>query len=197
MARAAGVARGPALCLSFQSRGRGPDAVAAGLCPPPEVLVGRAAMATVSRGAEDGRPVERRARFLPLGMMADGCWGFWPSSTRPTNRRLPSSGDAAAESRRSGPSALHEHVRRFRQEAAARYRADRLIGQGPAMRLARRQVELAAASRASVLLVGPPGSGRQHLAAAIHYGVNPTVARLLTLLSDSFCRWIALCWGPI
>ena len=37
------------------------------------------------------------------------------------------------------------------------------------MQLARRQVELAAASRSSVLLVGPPGSGRQHLAAVIHY----------------------------
>jgi len=61
-------------------------------------------------------------------------------------------------------------LRRFRREAAARFSADRLIGQGPAMRLARRQVELAAASRSSVLLVGPPGSGRRHLAAAIHYG---------------------------
>ena len=66
--------------------------------------------------------------------------------------------------------ALHDRIRRFRQEAAVRYRADRLVGEGPAMRLARRQVELAAASRCGVLLVGPPGSGRQHLAAAIHYG---------------------------
>ena len=38
----------------------------------------------------------------------------------------------------AGPIALHEYVRRFRQEAAARFRADRLIGQCPAMRLARR-----------------------------------------------------------
>ena len=37
------------------------------------------------------------------------------------------------------------------------------------MLLARRQAELAAGSRSSVALVGPPGSGRQHLAAAIHY----------------------------
>jgi DNA-binding NtrC family response regulator len=67
---------------------------------------------------------------------------------------------------------LHAQIRRFRQEAAVRYRADRLIGQGPAMALARRQVELAAASQSSVLLVGPLGSGRQHLAAAIHYGAE-------------------------
>jgi len=68
---------------------------------------------------------------------------------------------------------LHEAIRRFRQEAAGRYRADRLVGVSPAMLLARRQVELAAASRASVLLIGPAGSGRQHLASAIHYASQP------------------------
>ena len=88
----------------------------------------------------------------------------------------------------AGPSALHEQVRRFRQEAAARYRADRLIGQGPAMRLARRQVELAAASRSSVLLVGPPGSGRQHLAAAIHYGANAASRRASPMLAEAGSR---------
>ena len=38
------------------------------------------------------------------------------------------------------------------------------------MRLARSQATLAAEHRANVLIVGPPGSGRQRLAAAIHYG---------------------------
>ena len=37
------------------------------------------------------------------------------------------------------------------------------------MRRARAQAEVAAATRASVLLLGPPGSGRHHLAEAIHY----------------------------
>ena len=41
------------------------------------------------------------------------------------------------------------------------------------MRLARAQVKLAAASHASVLVLGPPGSGRQHVAGAIHYGTDP------------------------
>jgi DNA-binding NtrC family response regulator len=35
---------------------------------------------------------------------------------------------------------------------------------------------LAAAGRANVLVVGPPGSGRRHLAAAIHYCANPPAA---------------------
>ena len=151
----------------------GLDAVAAGLCPPPRVLSGETVTATVCRTAEDGRPMERRARFLPIGIPGESPLGVLaivdatdqpPSQVDPD----PASGVEAGE-----PNALHEHIRRFRQEAAARYRADRLIGQGPAMRLARSQVELAAASRCSVLLVGPPGSGRRHLAAAIHYGANP------------------------
>jgi DNA-binding NtrC family response regulator len=37
------------------------------------------------------------------------------------------------------------------------------------MRRARAQAEVAAATRASVVLLGPPGSGRRHLAEAIHY----------------------------
>jgi DNA-binding NtrC family response regulator len=68
---------------------------------------------------------------------------------------------------------LHEQVAQFRTEAAGRCRADRLVGESPEMRLARAQIEVALQSRRSVLLVGPPGSGRQHVAAAIHYGTDP------------------------
>ena len=151
----------------------GLDAVAAGLCPPPRVLSGQSVTATVCRTAEDGRLVERRASFLPIGVPGESPLGVL--AILDTADQPPSQVDADPSSagEASGANALHEHIRRFRQEAAARYRADRLIGQGPVMRLARRQVELAAASRCSVLLVGPPSSGRQHLAAAIHYGANP------------------------
>ncbi len=152
----------------------GPEAVAAGLCPPPQSLSGGVFDATVARVADDGTIVERHARFLPLGD-GDDFLGV-VAVVDPLDKPPVSAADdvsAAVASAAVEPSeaiALHEHVRRFRQEAAARHRADGLIGQGPAMRLARRRVELAAASRASVLLVGPPGSGRRHLAAAIHYG---------------------------
>ena len=62
---------------------------------------------------------------------------------------------------------MHEQVRSFHQEAAARFRADRLIGQGPAMQLARRQVKLAAASRVERVAGRPVGQrtptpGRRH-----------------------------------
>ena len=139
----------------------GPEAVAAALCPPPASLSGEISTATVARVAEDGTSVERRARFLPIGAVGEDVLGIL-AILDATDRAPDSTADAAFRAPpKPDPIALHEAIRRFRQEAAARFRADRLIGQGPAMRLARRQVELAAASRSSVLLVGPPGSGRR------------------------------------
>jgi DNA-binding NtrC family response regulator len=151
----------------------GLDALAAGLCPPPAVLAGKMAVATVSRPDQSGRSSVRCARFVPLGMEAEDLLGVLAVLDTVDQPPALAERDGAAELQDAEPQVLHEHVRRFRQEAAARYRADRLIGEGPAMRLARRQVELAAVGGASVLLVGPPGSGRRHLAAAIHYGASP------------------------
>ncbi len=155
----------------------GLDAVAAGLCPPPAVLSGNQAAATVCRTTDDGRTRERKAEFFPIGSEAEGLLAVVAvvdADDRPADA---SAVVFSAASAPPEPDALHDQVRRFRQEAAARYRADRLIGQGPAMRLARRQVEAAVACGCSVLLAGPPGSGRKHLAAAIHYGTHPAVGK--------------------
>jgi DNA-binding NtrC family response regulator len=146
----------------------GADAIAAALCPPPASLAGEISTATVARVAEDGASIERRGRFLPIAAVGEEALGVL-AILDASDRTPDSTPDQASEPRETDSIALHEALRRFRQEAAARFLADRLIGEGPAMRLARRQVELAAASRSSVLLVGPPGSGRRHLAAAIHY----------------------------
>lgn len=163
-----------------------PDAVAAALCPPPASLSGEISTATVARVAEDGTSSERRARFLPIGVGSEDVLGILAivdADDRPSDTP-PEPTEPASEKAATEPTALHDAIRRFRQEAASRYRADRLIGQGPAMCLARRQVELAATSRSSVLLVGPPGSGRQHLAAAIHYGEKGVRNRSLTEIKN-------------
>ena len=64
---------------------------------------------------------------------------------------------------------LHAQLQRFRQQAALRYRIERVVGVTPAMRRVRAQAQVAAATRANVVLLGPPGTGRRHLAEAIHY----------------------------
>jgi DNA-binding NtrC family response regulator len=64
---------------------------------------------------------------------------------------------------------LHDAVRHFRQVQSASYRVDRLIGQSPAIARARDQVVVAVDSMASVLIVGPEGSGKEQVAKTIMY----------------------------
>jgi DNA-binding NtrC family response regulator len=52
---------------------------------------------------------------------------------------------------------------------AASHALERLGGSSPAMARVRRQVEVAAASSGTVLIAGPPGIGRQHVARTIHF----------------------------
>ena len=146
-------------------------AAAAGLCPPPAVLEGREVSAQVSYlSPEPAVPEQirfRRARFVPLG------WDDGPpicimavvsdqDSDRPIAEAVPPESDE--------PKELHHLLQKLRGEKRLLYRARSVIGASPAIRRAAAQAAIAAATRASVLIVGPPGSGRRHLAEAIHYG---------------------------
>ena len=77
--------------------------------------------------------------------------------------------------------ALHEHLRRLHRQATLRFGLERLIGTSPAARRAQAQAELAAGSLASVLLVGPAGVGRRHVAESIHYAARPEPGMLVPL----------------
>ncbi len=149
--------------------GEGPAAVAAGLCPPPEAMAGVAMEATVAVPTPEGRLLRRRMRFTPLGTAADDLVGVVAMAAPDPANPSAAGGSAAVPAGEPDSRGLHELLQRFRREAAVRYGADRLVGESPAMRLARRQVELATGCRESVLILGPPGSGRRHTAAAIHY----------------------------
>jgi DNA-binding NtrC family response regulator len=162
----------------------GPEAAAAGLCPPPTVLSGRAVTAAVARPAGQGAEL-RPARFVPLGPAGDllGVVAFldFPEGAEPGPARSDDRGEAIQ---------LHEQLLRFRREAAQTggilpHGVDFLVGASAAIRRARAQAELAAGSRVGVLVVGPPGSGRRRLAAAIHYGRNPAAAGPLVPLDGA------------
>jgi len=163
-----------------------PDAVAAGLCPPPAAMAGDRLQATVSYTSELGHLHARQAMFIPLGTGPENVFGLiaildaedlaepvephvaaWPSATE------------------SEPTELHDQIRQFRRQAASRFRSDGLLGNSPAMRRVRAQVELASGCRAGVLVIGPPGSGRQHVASAIHYGRDGESAGSLVPLACS------------
>ncbi|MGA2799192.1 MAG: helix-turn-helix domain-containing protein [Thermoguttaceae bacterium] len=152
-----------------------PEMVAAGLCPPPGVIAGQDVSAEISYFSGDDRMRRRRAWFHALGSPPGETIGVVAVVDAEDLPEDVSATDLSSGEEPQGVE-LHKVIRRFRQEATGRYRVDRLVGANPAMLLARRQVELAAASRTSVLLVGPAGSGRRHLAAAIHYAGLPDYA---------------------
>jgi DNA-binding NtrC family response regulator len=137
-------------------------ATAAALCPPPTIAE-RGEM-TADVAAPDGQ--SRPARFTALRAAGDVfaiIALLLPSETSAEPAETPA--DATSVD-------LHAELRRFRRGLAGRYAFDRLCGHSPAMRRVRAQAEVVASCRASVLVVGPPGSGRQHLASAIHYAAQ-------------------------
>ncbi len=136
---------------------------AAGLCPPPQAFSGRTSVALVSCAGAGGRVLHRRGQFLPIARGED--------ESSPVIVVLELADCTADAMTQDGESSaqLHEQVRRFRQQMAGRFSPDRLIGNHPLIVRARTQIEAAAKSGASVLIVGPAGSGKDHAAKAIHY----------------------------
>lgn len=176
----------------------GPPDVAAGLCPPPEVFLGKRATVEVARQTADGCLNRRRAECLPLGDATSGCSGVViVVEGRDLDDVTPAVADEA-ESRE-----LHQRLRRLIDNAARRYRLDQIIGEAPAIVQAREQVQLATASDCRVVVVGPPGSGREHVARTVHYAgtardsspLAPLACSLLDaeLLETTVSSFVASC----
>lgn len=168
----------------------GATAVAAGLCPPPKVFSGHPQTAPVSCTAPDGHLVYRRGHFWPLG---DGQDESSPviAILEPEDCPGPSSETDDDFAKAAGEAQLHDHVRRFRQQMVGRFGNHSLIGTSAAIVRARAQVELAALTCANVLVLGPPGAGKDHVAKAIHYGQRQPGALVplaCTLLEPNLLR---------
>ncbi len=149
----------------YQSAEPDPAAAAADvLCPPPEVFDGRETVAELIRRLPEGNSISRRARFLPLESESEGNMGVLAILEPADSPASEVANQAAPESQR-----LHQAAARFRAQMAASHALERLAGSSPAMARVRRQVEVAAASSGTVLICGPPGIGRQHVARAIHF----------------------------
>ena len=165
-------------CVYGSSHEGGVGALSAGLCPPPEAWSGQERRGVVGASLPDGRLSRRGARFIPL---LSGEVPFILALVEA--EELAESAEAVKAFCPSEAAELHERLRTFRHERAEQYRLDRFVGDSPAIRLARSRMEVAAASRASVLIVGPPGSGRQHAAHVIHYAAHGEAGGPLVPLS--------------
>lgn len=167
-----------------------------GLCPPPRAMAGERSSGTVSCVARDGRLLHRRAEFLPLAAAGGprnptGAAGPGGVLVMLEPSDLPTAELAAQLSDEATTDELHRAIRRFRHTQVDQYAIETLLGTCAAMRKVRAQVAAAAACGANVLVRGPRGSGRSHVARAVHYQ-TPDAGRLVPvdceLLSEDLLR---------
>lgn len=166
----------------------GITALTASLAPPPEAFHGARMTARIMLG-QGAETTERTAEFIPLQMSADG-----PNAVLVIvgEQLAAADADQPAADDEFSPARLHARLAHHRRQLAVQFHVDRMCGESIAMRQARRQAVLAAASAASVLVIGPPGSGREHVARAIHYGdgaaAGPFVPLACPLLDADLLR---------
>lgn len=155
-----------------------PVAIAQSLCPPPEVFQGRTAVGAISCPTAGGSISRRQVQFVPLWDEFEACAGVIAVVAA-----AESTDDPAALKDDVQPTAqrLHEQLQAIRRRESGRYQLDRLIGSSPAICRAREQVLLATGSRSPTLIIGPPGSGREHTARTIHYAGQQPAPALLPL----------------
>jgi DNA-binding NtrC family response regulator len=154
-----------------------------GLCPPPAALAGDVSTGTVSCVARDGRLRHRQADFLALGDQNAGASRKHAAAGADAIFTILARCDLSPQelavklTENAGGDLLHRAIRQFRRAQAARFATSSLLGTSSGMRKVRSQVTAAAACGANVLIIGRKGSGRGHVARAIHYlaAADPSV----------------------
>ncbi|MCA9246359.1 MAG: sigma-54-dependent Fis family transcriptional regulator [Planctomycetales bacterium] len=155
----------------------GPASELSGLAPAPDAMAGRKLTGWVCRETNN-RLIYRRAHYLSLGeknqpggliVVVDG----EDLSTLPLDIEHSATSEA-----------LHEQIRQFRLRQQSRFALSHLLGNDPAIQRARRGLRAAIACQESVLVTGPPGSGRSHVARTIHYGTADESFRFLPLACE-------------
>ncbi len=145
----------------------------AGLCPPPSVFNGESASGFISRRDKTGNLKIHTAAFLPLGPEAASCPGVI-AVVAVDDQTDEIAVTPVAAARQLAARRLHERILQFRQRYEQEYELGRLIGSSPAIRLVRDRINLATRTPARVVVIGPQGSGREHVARTIHFQTRGT-----------------------
>jgi DNA-binding NtrC family response regulator len=149
--------------------------IASSLCPPPEAFAGRLAGTVVSALHVSGELLPRRAEFVSLGGDEVNCLGLVVVLAA-------SSADGTAPAAESESAALHQRLARLRHEYLAEWPLDELVGVSLSIQRVRDQVTLASRARTRVLIQGPTGSGREHVARLLHRRAMPDLQEPLVPL---------------
>ncbi|HBT77764.1 MAG TPA: hypothetical protein DEB39_12760 [Planctomycetaceae bacterium] len=153
------------------------EIVAASLCPPPEILEGCRGVGVLSMDQITWTS-RRRAEFLPL-LLENDTWGTlvlvapdeWPETGQENDFRVDHAPWVEHVSTERFESArLHQLLLTLRRRQGEPFQTDRALGTSPTMRVLRRRIEIATEKPVSVLILGEPGVGKEHVARAIHYG---------------------------
>jgi DNA-binding NtrC family response regulator len=137
------------------------EALLAALMPPAEVWQGRPWSLLVQWPHANGSSQPRLVQFWPIGAVDEpllAVLGIVGEVHDPT----PADPPTLAQT-------LHQELSQLRQELRRRYGDRTLLGRSPAIQRVQEQLRLARASSAAVLVTGPAGTGKQHVAQAIHY----------------------------
>ncbi|MFO7902427.1 MAG: helix-turn-helix domain-containing protein [Pirellulaceae bacterium] len=147
--------------------------VAASLCPPAEVFSGAAMATDTQLLSATGELLRRRVTFQPLGTESADCGGVLAFVGD-----LPAGGESPSEA-----AELHDRLWTLRRTVLADCQVDELVGVGSAIQRVRDQIELASRGPGRVLVCGPTGSGREHVARLLHGRLSP----------DSYKPLVPLC----
>lgn len=155
------------------------QALAATLCPPPEAFAENCVRFLLHRPAGTQAA---ESRFADCTLLSDAGGGAGAVFVKMADATCAEERARSAETWNPPESQiLHDKLAAFRRQAGTRYSFDRLVGASPKMRRVRAQAELAAQSQSGVLIVGPRGSGREHLARAIHVASRDAGGTLVPL----------------
>ncbi len=156
--------------------GTAPADVACSLCPPPEAWAGRLTASVIAALHVSGELIPRQAELLWLGgdeVSGPGMVVALSSSAAD----LACADDAASEAAR-----LHTRLAQLRRQYLADWPLDELVGVSLPIQRARDQVALAARGRTRVVVQGPAGSGREHIARLLHRQSMPELLEPLVPL---------------
>src|SRR5262249_5074218 len=143
------------------------QAACAALCPPPEAFAGQITDGFASRLAGVQPFERRRVRFLSLpGPKADDALLLVIVQDK--------EGTASPAAAPLVPDRLHALLLKLRSDLGQRFHISQIIGNSAAIRRVRQQVHVATEANARVLILGPGGSGREHIARTIHYAHSST-----------------------
>jgi len=137
-------------------------ALAASLCPPPEVFAGVELVVPGQILTRDGNRLSRSLHFFPLRDGETGVTGVLGlMGPPPTAVELEETPMALR---------LHAELAALRTSQRRRFGPQSLVAVSRAMQRVAAQVELAIPSQTCVLFQGEPGTGREHLSRVIHFG---------------------------